>query len=187
MTCCGDVIWRQYVMWEWGLTKWGYVGLKRVQWEKHTYAYSPSWETLQLLPPYLLSQQRPGLQGFLRLVLLFDRQQRLEELRWLRGEDLEGAGVEKCQAVWNQTCVGTFDGSNVANQTVFLTQKEVRTQCISFTFVNWIKIRYQLFVINLWFQSIFRHQDDFLRFFVIYGGKWINSGLNDQLWKELSD
>lgn len=35
-------------------------------------------------PPYLLSQQRPGLQRSLRLVLLFDGQQGLEELGRLR-------------------------------------------------------------------------------------------------------
>lgn len=34
--------------------------------------------------PYLLSQQRPGLQRSLRLVLLFDGQQGLEELGRLR-------------------------------------------------------------------------------------------------------
>lgn len=58
--------------------------------------------------PYLLSQQRPGLQRSLRLVLLFDGQQGLEELGRLRREDFKGAGVEECGALGH--CRGTFGG-----------------------------------------------------------------------------
>lgn len=66
---------------------------------------------IELLAPYFLSQQRPGLQGFLRLVLLFDGQQGLEELGRLRREDFKGAGVEKLsRALRDQACVGTFAG-----------------------------------------------------------------------------
>lgn len=96
-----------------GLTKQGYVELKKSSmgngstWQKQRREYFPlEQEIIQLLPPYLLSQQRSGLQGFLRLALLFHRQQRLEELGRLRGEDFEGAGVEKGRALWNQTCLG---------------------------------------------------------------------------------
>lgn len=64
-------------------------------------------EKNEALPPHLLSQQRPGLQDSLHLVLLFDRKQRLEEFWWLRGEDFERAGDEKVWALWNRACMET--------------------------------------------------------------------------------
>lgn len=89
-----------------------------------------------------MSQQRPGLQGFLRLVLLLDRQQRLEELGWLRREDFEGAGVEKRWALRNQTCAGTFSGSDVATQTLFLTRMKVWTTHLLFLYFTWILLAF---------------------------------------------
>ncbi len=92
-----------------------------------------------------MSQQWPSLQRFLRLVLLFDRQQRLEELRWLRREDFKGAGVEERGALWNQTCMGTFSGYYGATQTLFHSHEDVRTQCNWCTFavsLTWIVLAF---------------------------------------------
>lgn len=78
---------------------------------ENTHRYALEKEEIELLPPYFLSQQRPGLQGFLHLVLLFDGQQGLEELGRLRREDFKGAGVEKLSGAFrDQACVGTFAG-----------------------------------------------------------------------------
>lgn len=113
-----NMFWKCNLMW-WNsdsdLTKWKCGTGRKVQWQKEQHAKKKPTEMntthlewFQLHPPYLVSQQRPGLKNFLGLVFLFDRKKRLEEFRRLWGEDFKGAGNKKGRTVWNQPCMGTF-------------------------------------------------------------------------------